>query len=139
MAGKFEELSAKIGSDESLAAKFEEELRNAAAAGATSDSEVISMAAAAMGVQITAEEVEQETAERQRIADEDLEMIAGGASGAGEDRFGHDNWCITVWHCYLTLTHDDGNAERHHCVKSYKNPQETCLSNFQCVFVSQGK
>ena len=125
MVEKMKELEAVLAADESLAAKYKETIEKAEAAGAKSDSEAISMAAKAVGVEITAAEVESAVAAAQVLSDDDLDLVNGGEDEVREDAYGHDKWCWGAWHCYTAALHtEDGNHEA------------ACWSDYYCAAAS---
>ena len=123
MVEKMKELEAVLAADESLAAKYKETIEKAEAAGAKSDSEAISMAAKAVGVEITASDVEAAMASAQVLSDDDLSLVAGGVDYTQEDL--DNRWCWADFHCLATLRHDDDG-----------NEVATCWSDYVCAFWS---
>ena len=119
MFQKMKELEQTLSADKGLATKYQEALANAAAAGAQSDSQAICMAAAAVGVQLTPEEVEREFAESQPLDKNDLEEVAGGANPYARDEYGHEAGCWTLWHCYTVTLHTQTTADYVWCWSDY--------------------
>ena len=128
MIEKMKELEAKLAADETLAAKYKEAIKTAGEGGAKSDSEVISQAAAAVGMEITPEEVERSFAEAQKFSEEELESVTGGIVDPdfGDDdteevvdEYGHDGFCIAAWHCLTALRHTQTEEEGVCCWSDY--------------------
>lgn len=109
-----------LRADPEKAEQFKQALEAAESNGAKGDAEALSMAAAAVGIEITPEQVEQSVASMQPISDEDLELVAGGFENF-EDEKGHDLWCLTAWHCYTATLHT-----------STKNHDASCWSDYMC-------
>ena len=147
MNEKLKELETKLSSDETLAAKYKETLLSAEKNGAKSDSEALSAAAAAVGIEITPEEIERAFADKQELSEDDLSNVSGGAIVWDEDleeevevedeedeiddsvdEFGHDAVCLAAWHCLAGLRHTSTNSH-----------VENCWSNYNCLFSSQNK
>ena len=118
-------LEEKLKNDPEALKKFEAVIKEAKNGKLKSDSEALSAAAAAVGVEISPEEIEKDAAAAQTLSDSDLELATGGNRSKGEDAVGHDNWCLSAWHCYATLMHTDTGLD-----------QETCWSNYLCVWAN---
>ena len=135
MVATMAEFERMLKADGSLAQRYRQALEAVAAdtsCTAKSDAEAVSMAAAAAGVEVSAEEVERELAAAQALSVPDLAVVAGGMlpTGAGatkvsEDEYGHDVGCIAAWHCYTALLHTGSDSGIEHCWSDYK-----------CVFFS---
>ena len=114
-----------LAANEALAAKYNEALKGAEAAGAQNDAEAIALAAKAAGFEIAPEDVEKGFAEAQPLSQDDLEAVAGG-SYFTEYEVGE--FCIAVWHCYTALIHTETHDEN----------DVACWSNNLCLAVNNG-
>ena len=108
---------------------------------AKTDGELFEKAAAELGYQISAAELERFDAEREEIDIDEMEQVAGGEEGLDnpcltnyectiadrnpefEDEKGHMEWCMTAWHCLATTLHTAEN----------KHDNITCWSNYNCM------
>ena len=127
--------------------KLEAEMKRIAGAGeAKSDGEVIAKAAAALGYAVTAEELERSAAELEAVDDEELSKVAGGMHPTidvpidewcmsdydcfsswhtnREDEEGHNEWCLTGWHCTVATLRSDTESK-----------EVACFSNYLCAVV----
>lgn len=118
-----DELKAALEADQEKAKAFEKTLAGITKEQASSDAEAISLAAKAVGYEVTPEEVERALAAHLEADDAELENVAGGGwFGMSEESDGHDIWCLGVaWHCYYTFLHT-----------SAANGQTACWSDYQC-------
>lgn len=112
------EIDQILREDEEKAEKFKQALESAKENGAKSDAEAMSMAAAAAGIQITPEQVEQSVAKSQEVTDEDLELVAGGKE---------DDWCAISYNCYLAFLHE-----------SEQNKTAACYYDYLCIDAWKG-
>ncbi len=107
---------------------------------AESDGEALLKAAAALGYTITLDEQDRAAAELEAVDDEELEKVAGGIeeydktqewcvydykcvaawNSSHQDEKGHDNWCVTGWHCYVATLHSEAESEEVSCLKDYR-------------------
>ena len=117
------EFEALLRSNEELAAKYEAALEDVKTKGAKNDPEAISLAAQAVGVEITASDVEAAMASAQVLSDDDLSLVTGGVDYTQEDL--DNRWCWADFHCLATLRHDDDG-----------NEVATCWSDYVCAFWS---
>lgn len=114
-----------LSGDEALMKKYEETVNRILSSGeAANDGEVIVKAAAELGFDISIEDLERAIAEQEQLSDNDLENIAGG--GGLTDEYGHDDFCVTIWHCYVVTAHTETNT------KITDSHKEACLVNFGC-------
>jgi len=118
-------MEADLAASEELRGKFDASMKRIAEAGeAKSDGEVFEKAAAELGYQVTAAELERLSAENEEISPDEMEQAAGGG---GEDGDGHDNWCLTAWHCHaITL----------HTTPKKGNEDVACFDNYLCRMIS---
>ena len=94
---------------------------------ADSDGELLEKAAAELGYQVKAAELERTLAEQAELSPDELEQIGAGV-GHEEDQDGHDLWCLTAWHCYVATIHTtppDGGHET------------PCWKTYMCMFVNK--
>jgi hypothetical protein len=127
------ELKEALAADKDKAEKFEQALAGDECKACGNDAEAFSAAARAAGLEIAPEEVERAMADVQELDEEELKKIGGGEATCatsffcgdlligGEDEKGHDNWCLTAWHCLAATLHTE--AENH---------REACWSDYQC-------
>ena len=125
MANKLAQLESTLKENEELAAKYKEALASAKEAGMKSDVEALAFAAKAVGVEISISQIEADLAQAQSLSDDDLNLVSGGVSyeGEGEDEYGHDLWCVTIWHCYTISAH----TETEHTAAA-------CFNDYTCYF-----
>ena len=110
-------LEADMASDKELNEKFYKNVDSTAGEKtAQSDGELFAKAAAKLGYNITAADFEKLDAEREEVSADDLEQVAGGGS---EDDKGHDNWCVTLWHCFTVTAHTSTETKSVACWKDY--------------------
>ncbi len=99
-----------------LREKLEAEMKRIAEAGeAESDGEVMVKATAALGYTITLEELERSAADLEKLDDEELKAAGGWST----DEKGHDDECLTAWHCYAATLHSDTESKVVSCWKNY--------------------
>ena len=123
------ELEEALSKDEALRNTYEIECKRIAEAKeAANDAEVMVKAADKLGFELSLAELEREMADKEALNDDELENISGGDTILDVDEHGHNNWCITLWHCFMYSMHTEsertGNA---------------CLSNYRCVLVYKQK
>lgn len=114
-----EEIEAALEASPEKTKAFQDALRGMKKEEGLSEVEAFSRAAAAAGLEISPEEVEQALASAMELDDAELKAVGGGAAGDGEDPIGHDNSCILGWHCYSTFRHTDENNEYTKCWSDY--------------------
>jgi hypothetical protein len=131
-----DELKEALAADKDKAEKFKEALASDECEACGSKAEALSLAAAAVGLEISPEEVERAMAEAQELDDEELEKIGGGDATCdkaywcgelfipGEDEKGHDNWCVAAWHCFDVFLHTE--ATKH---------DEACFADYICAII----
>ena len=118
-------MEADLAASEALREKFNAVMKRIAEAGeAKSDGELFEKACAELGYQITAAELERLSAENEEISPDEMEQTAGGKT---EDSDGHDEWCLTAWHCYTVTLHTKANKG---------NEKVACWSDYLCALVS---
>lgn len=100
-----DELKAALEADPEKAAAFRKALASMTPDTIGSDSEALSAAAAAAGIEITPEEIERDRAASMELDDSELSAIT-----AGECADGHDAWCVAAWYCFTAMVHGDGAA-----------------------------
>ncbi|MBP3866428.1 MAG: Nif11-like leader peptide family RiPP precursor [Eggerthellaceae bacterium] len=122
---------AALRADEELRQKFQDAMRRIAESDEKlHEQEVIVAAARELGYEFTIEELDRSRAEVQELDDAELEAVTGGAGGPGcrsnyddpEDEKGHDNSCVTLWHCHAITLHTESNS-------TYVN----CWSDWMCM------
>ena len=118
-------MEADLSASEALREQLDTAMKRIAEAGeAQSDGEIFEKAAAELGYQITAAELERVSAANEEISPDEMELAAGAG---GEDGDGHDNWCLTAWHCHaITL----------HTTPSKGNEDVACFDNYLCRMMS---
>mgnify|MGYP007101919737 FL=1 len=121
---------ADMNSKEELVAKFGEicdRLSKEMQGSGASEFELMAKAANELGYQITAEEMERNTVEKETVDPEELASAVGGIDwpqkSGGEDEKGHDAWCLTLWHCNVITLHTEHETNR----------RVSCWSDHQCV------
>lgn len=119
------EVKAALEADKEKALKFEEALRGIKKEDVKSEAEAFSLAAAAVGLEISPEEVERELAGAMELNDDELEAINGGLYSSDEDSLGHDNGCITLWHCHTISWHNEEHTNTTWCWSDY-----VCIDNY---------
>ena len=130
-----------------LLEKLKAEVRRIAEAGeAECDGEALLKAAAALGYTITLDEQDRAAAELEAVDDEELSKVAGGMHPTidvpidewcmsdydcfsswhtnREDEEGHNEWCLTGWHCTVATLHSDTESK-----------EVACFSNYLCAVV----
>ena len=123
---RFEEIKrfdAALNASEELRRDFEETCARIAKEGeARSDSEIMAKAAAELGFNISAADLERSAAELQELDLDELENVAGGG---GTDEHGFDTFCITAWHCFTAVLHTESQSK-----------EVSCWSDYNCVLWS---
>ena len=66
----------------------------------------------------------------QELDQDEMEAVNGGAENksecsiawdvAAQDEKGHNNWCLTLWHCGLITCHTETNSQKVYCYSDYK-------------------
>ena len=113
------ELKATLEANPEMAKAFDAALTQMTPETAGSEAEAFSKAAAAVGLEISPEEVERALASEMEIEDSELDMVAGGMDCNGEDPVGHDNFCNLWWHCHNIVRHTDEANENTDCFSDY--------------------
>ena len=109
-----------------LKEKLNTDCRRIAEAGdAECDGEVLVKAAAALGYTISLEELERLTAAAQELDPDEMNAAAGWRI-SGEDEKGHENWCLTAWHCFTATLHTEA-----------KERFAACWKDWDCFFVHE--
>ena len=122
-------MEADLKASEALREKFETAMKRIAEAGeAKSDGEVFEKAAAELGYQITAAELERLSAANEEISPEEMERATGGERKGGEDGDGHDNNCLTAWHCLAIACHT---------TPSKGNENVDCWKDYNCILINK--
>lgn len=111
------EIEKILHANEEKAAEFKQALESAKDNGAKSDAEALSMAAAAVGIEISPEQIEQTAAASQTVSDEDLELVSGGEFDGSQA-----SWCMVTWNCFTAFLHPD-----------IDNTDVACWKNYACV------
>lgn len=115
---------AALKESEELQQQFQDAMKRVAESGEKShEQEVIVAAASELGFEFTVEELDRSRAEAQELDDAELEAVAGGSGGPGcgsvydepEDEHGHDNSCVTLWHCHAITLHTQTNSTFVNC------------------------
>ena len=119
-------MEADLKASEALREQYEAALKRIAEGGeAKSDGDIFEKAAAELGYQITAAELERVSAENEEIGPDEMEQTAGGKT---EDSDGHDEWCLTAWHCFTVTCHTKANKG---------NESVACWSDYLCALLSR--
>lgn len=120
-----------LKADEALRARFEEALKNVTEA--ENDGEAIQEAAAALGYEISLEELEQAWADSQELDDAELDAVAGG-----QDE--HDDVCWYDYYCFGAWRHDDVPDEHHpRCWTDFTMTHtEACWKDYRCNIWNAG-
>ena len=117
-----------LRSDEELRQKLEEACKKIAESGeAKNDGEIMVKAAAELGYSITIEELERASASAEELSEEELNSVSGGEwalAWEGEDEYGHDRYCVSVWHCNTITLHTNS-----------KDKAVSCFADYFCGFV----
>ncbi len=143
---------ADMASDKELREKFYKTVdRIAGEKTAQSDGELFAKAASELGYSTAAADFERLEAEKEEVNAEELKNVAGGSvvdiiedaisdvdnyrcnsifvdteSFSGEDEKGHDNWCLTAWHCLAATLHTQSD-----------NKDETCWKDYKCIIINK--
>ena len=114
-------LEEALRNDTELQKKYEETCKKIAESGkAKNDGEVMVKAAAELGFSITIEELERATAAAEELNEDALDMVAGGrVDMCSEDNRGHNNWCLTLWHCDVITLHTETTTHEESCFTNY--------------------
>ena len=121
---EMERLEKDLKESKDLQAKWEEAIETASKSGVESDGEAMVKAAESFGYTIDIAELEKVAAKAQELSEEELSQTVGGTSGRGEDEYGHDNTCVTAWHCCLVTCHTETEDKR-----------ATCFSDYVCAYI----
>lgn len=114
----YNEFEAMLRSDEEKASQYKSALESAKDNGAKGDIEAMAMAAAAVGVEFTPEQIEQHIASCAEISDEDLDQVSGG-------HFLGNN-CWAVYYCFAGILHSDEQLK-----------SQPCWSDYNCVTINK--
>ena len=118
-------MEADLAASEALREKFEAAMKRIAEAGeAQSDGEIFEKAAAELGYQVTAAELERLSAANEEISPDEMEQAVGGRK-MREDGDGHDEVCFVTWHCLAAMMHTTANEG---------NDKVACWSDYNCVW-----
>ncbi len=107
-----------LKTDETLRRKYEEALKNVT--GVSNDCEAMQKAAAQLGYEISIEELEQAWASSQKLDETELATVAGGGP---DENYGHEDWCLWNFACYVPTRHEDVVGEHY----------EACLYDYYCL------
>lgn len=129
---KFEEA---LVSDPELRNKLDLAVKEAMESGdCKTDGEALSKAAASLGYEISFAELERMEAENEELDLDELEQVSGGESycsffwhTAMEDEYGHNAWCLTLWHCDMVSMHTETESKNVHCWENFQ-----CSSSTYC-------
>ncbi len=123
-------MEADLAASEALREKFEATMKRIAEAGeAKSDGELFEKAAAELGYQITAAELERLSAANEELSPEEMELVAGGEEDySREDSDGHDHSCIVAWHCFTITCHTKANKG---------NENVSCWLDYICMIINR--
>jgi len=119
-------MEADLAASEALREKFDAAMKRIAEAGeAQSDGEAFEKAAAELGYQITAAELERLSAENEEISPDEMEQAAGGFGTHDSDT--HDDFCFVAWHCFGIVCHTKANEG---------NERVACWSDYNCMAIN---
>ena len=127
ISAEMKRFDADMNSNEALVSKLQEvcdRLSKEMDGSDATEFELMAKAANELGYQITAEELERNTADMEALDMDELEAVSGGKSIfdkiGGEDEKGHDVWCVTLWHCYTVTLHTEHKTNsRVHCWRDH--------------------
>jgi len=122
-------MEADLAASEALREKFNAAIKRIAEAGqAQSDGELFEKAAAELGYQVTAAELERLSAETEELSPDEMEQAAGGKEDdSGEDGDGHAAACFVAWHCFTAILHTKANEG---------NENVSCWSDYRCALLN---
>ena len=130
-------MEADLKASETLREKFDAAMKRIAEAGeAQSDGEIFEKAAAELGYQVTAAELERLSAANEEISPDEMEQAAGGkyfepgGGGSKIDSDGHEEICLAAWHCYAAMMHTKANKG---------NENVRCWSDYLCILLNKHK
>ena len=118
-----------------LEKKFIEAMKEATGSGTyKNDTEVIIQVAKSFGYEISMAEMERSIAAIEEVDPEEMEQVSGGDSDCdalwttvGEDEYGHNYWCVTMWHCEMITMHTSTDRDNVYCFHNY-----LCNNYFLC-------
>ena len=124
-----------LKADPELVKKFSEATKEASESGTCKgDIEVIARAANSLGYEISMEEMERSVAEKEEM--DPAEMAGGGKSECDyfwktdyEDEYGHNKYCVTLWHCENITLHTETNDHGARCFSDYQ-----CSEIYYCSY-----
>ena len=120
---EFEEALSK---DEALRNEYEAECKRIAEAKeAANDAEVMVKAAGKLGCELSIAELERGMAAKEDLSNDELEKISGGRVST-KDEYGHNKFCLTIWHCFIYSMHTASESK-----------SGACLSDYMCVLVQK--
>ena len=137
---KIEKLKRDLKENEELAEQFERKAQEARNSGKyTSDREVVTVAANALGYDLTQADFERAEASTEKLDRSELTTVAGGWCWKNnkcgyvyktddEDKYGHSNFCMTLWHCLAVSLHTDTGVNH----DSYIG-DEACWKDYRCL------
>ena len=106
-----------LKANKELRKKLDEAVKRIAAEGnAQSDGEVMAAAAKELGYDVSVAALEQAKAEAETLDPEELAAVAGGIE---EDEYGHDIFCLAVWHCLTVTLHTESENKSVACWADY--------------------
>ena len=135
-AEKINKVMQELNSSEELGKQYELKRQEAKDSGQyKSDGEVVVAALNAMGYDVTMGDFERTAASAEKLDPEELKTVAGGWCWKNdkcaqlyntnyEDPKGHNNLCLTLWHCYVTTLHTDTGEEY---------GDNACWKDYQCM------
>ena len=132
-------LDRDLKNDPELAKNFKEAVKEAAQSGTCkNDIEVIALAAKSFGYEISIGEMERSAAAKEELDPEEMKQVAGGDSECDyvwqtdhEDEYGHNNWCMTAWHCQMVTLHTETESKHVRCFSDY-----LCDDMYNCSYFS---
>lgn len=125
-------LERELNGQPELREKLNAEMKRIAEAGeAVCDGVAMVKAAAALGYDVTLEELERAAADLEKLDDSELEAAGGKAANSDKrkivkDGQGHETWCLGNWHCYAVMLHAETDSE-----------EAACWKNYDCLFVQK--
>ena len=125
-------LERELNGQPELREKLNAEMKRIAEAGeAVCDGEAMVKAAAALGYDVTLEELERAAADLEKLDDSELEAAGGKAANSDKrkivkDGQGHETWCWGNWQCYSDMLHAETDSE-----------EAACWKNYDCLFVQK--
>ena len=129
-------------SDKEFAAKFDALSKEVIDSGECKcDGDVVAKAAQKLGYDISVPDIERMQASVEELNPEELEQLAAGEKGdmycgkdydcmlmyhqQKEDGYGHNEICVTAWHCLTAFLHTETKGKE----------RVSCWSDFVCILV----